>query len=57
MSNDDLGEADIDNNVVELRNFLDQNGENVESEHFTLPADSWRDNAMLSWVLSNKGGE
>jgi hypothetical protein len=57
MSNDDLGEPDIDNNVVELRNFIDESGLVIESEHFTLPADSWRDNTMLSWVLSNKGGE
>lgn len=55
MSNDDIGEQDIENNILELNNFTD-GGKTIEAGQFILPADSWRDNEMLSWILSNKNG-
>ena len=55
MSNDDMGEQDVENNVLELNDFID-GGNTVAAGQFVLPADSWRDNSMLSWILSNKSG-
>lgn len=43
MSNDDIGEQDVENNILELNNYID-GGETVEAGQFVLPADSWRDN-------------
>jgi len=53
LSNDDMGENDIDNNVVQLTKFLDGN-QTVEAGLFVLPADAWKDYNMLDWVLSIK---
>lgn len=55
MSNDDQGEEDVDNNVIQINSFTDDSGNIVETETFTLPADAWRDQETLEWVLSNKG--
>ena len=53
VGNDDLGENDIESNVVILRNYKD--GSEVQEEgYFLLPADSWKDVNMLDWVLSVK---
>ena len=55
LKNDDLGEDDIENNLVSVQNFLDLNsGKTVEVDQFLLPADSWKDLNMLDWVLSIK---
>ena len=43
MSNDDQGEEDVDNNVIQINSFIDDSGNVVETETFTLPADAWRD--------------
>ena len=48
-----MGENDIDNNVVQLTNFLDGN-QTVDAGLFVLPADAWKDYNMLDWVLSIK---
>ena len=53
LGNDDLGEDDIESNLVTLKNYKD--GNNTVSEgYFLLPADSWKDVNMLDWVLSVK---
>jgi hypothetical protein len=57
MSNDDCGEEDVDNNVIQINSFIDDSGNVVETETFTLPADAWRDQETLEWVLSNKGNQ
>jgi len=58
LSNDDLGEANIENNVVRLSNFHDpETGENVLEDHFVLPAIAWRDYNTLDWVLAIKHNE
>ena len=43
MSNDDQGEEDVDNKVIQINSFTDDSGNVVETETFTLPADAWRD--------------
>lgn len=53
VGNDDLGENDLESNVVILRNYKDGN-EVHEEGYFLLPADSWKDVNMLDWVLSVK---
>ena len=55
MSNDDIGEEDVDNNVIQINNFVDDSGNVIDTDTFTLPADAWRDQETLEWVLSNKG--
>lgn len=55
LKNDDLGEEDIENNLVNVENFLDlTSGKTVENGQFLLPADSWKDVNVLDWVLSIK---
>jgi hypothetical protein len=55
LKNDDLGEDDVDNNIVNVQNYLDlSSGKMVESGQFVLPADSYKDLNMLDWVLSIK---
>ena len=56
LGNDDSGETDVDNNIVEISDFVDQ-GVTVEREQFTLPADAWKDFNTLDWVLSIKNNE
>merc|ERR1712072_812720 len=53
LGNDDLGEADIDNNVILVQSYTDATtGKLVEeAESLVLPADGWRDESMLDWVL------
>lgn len=53
LGNDDIGEDDLEANLVTLKNFKDGN-EVVSEGHFLLPADSWKDLNMLDWVLSVK---
>jgi len=57
MSNDDCGEEDVDNNVIQINSFIDDSGNVIGTETFTLPADAWRDQETLEWVLSNKGNQ
>lgn len=57
LDNDDLGEADVDNNVLLVQSYFDGNtGKFLEdaNEALVLPADGWRDESMLEWVLSIK---
>ena len=55
MSNDDRGDEDVDNNVIQINSFIDESGNIVDSDTFTLPADAWRDQEFCEWILSNKG--
>ena len=55
MGNDDTGEEDVDSNVIQIYNFIDESGNVVNTDTFTLPADAWRDKETLEWVLSKKG--
>jgi hypothetical protein len=58
VGNDDLGEADIESNVVTIGKSWDSSNElNEKEEVLTLPADSWKDVNMLDWVLSIKHDE
>ena len=58
LGNDDLGEKDVDGNVVSLRSHW-ENGQLIENggELLTLPADAWKDENMLDWVLSIKNAD
>lgn len=53
LGNDDIGETDIESNVVTIKNYKDGH-EVVKEGFFLLPADSWKDVNMLDWVLSVK---
>lgn len=56
--NDDLGEADIESNIVNISKSWDSAGNlNEKDESLLLPADSWKDVNMLDWVLSIKHEE
>ena len=58
LGNDDLGEADIESNIVTISKSWDGAGVlNEKEEMLTLPADSWKDVNMLDWVLSIKHDE
>ena len=58
LGNDDLGEADIESNVVTVaKSWNNENALNEEEEVLTIPADSWKDVNMLDWVLSIKHDE
>lgn len=50
-----MGEEDVDNNVISIKDFIDDSGNIIESDTFTLPADAWRDQETLEWLMS-KGG-
>lgn len=55
LSNDDIGEDDIESNYINLHNFRDTStGEIVETESFLLPSDAFRDNQMIDWLFSLK---
>lgn len=53
LGDDDIGESDLESNLVVLKNYQDGN-ETVEEGVFLLPADSWKDLNMLDWILSIK---
>ena len=58
LGNDDLGEADIESNVVTVaKSWNNENALNEDEEVLTIPADSWKDVNMLDWVLSIKHEE
>lgn len=55
MSNDDIGEDDLENNIIQLFNYIDAStGETVKEGSFVLPADGFKDHSVLEWVLSVK---
>lgn len=53
IGNDDMGENDLESNLVEVRDFY-EGGVLKSFDTFLLPADSWKDYNMLDWVLSVK---
>jgi hypothetical protein len=56
LSNDDLGENDIENNVIDVKNYHDCSlNKTIEGGQFILRAEAWKDLNMLDWVLSIKG--
>ena len=57
LGNDDMGQEDIDDNVILIDSYYEgSTGEFKENarDSFVLPADGWRDENMLEWVLSVK---
>lgn len=55
LGNDDVGEDDVESNVVSIENYLDTStGEIVDSTQLVLPGDSYRDITLLDWILSIK---
>ena len=58
LGNDDLGEDDLESNIVLVKNYLDKStGETVESGEFILPADSYKDARAMDWILAPKSSE
>lgn len=54
LGNDDKGEDGIENNLVQLVDPVDGSGEVTAEQFFVLPADGFKDQNMLDWVLSVK---
>lgn len=55
LSNDDLGEDGVENNILEVKNFrYVGSNEVVQEAQFLLPAEAWRDKVMMDWVLRIK---
>ena len=48
--------ADAESHIVEVRAYT-QDGEEKKNGLFKLTSDSYRDSAMLDWILSSKGEE
>lgn len=58
LGNDDMGENDLETNVISLKNYLDcSTGETIDESFVTLPADGWKDLNLLDWIISIKWGE
>lgn len=58
LGNDDLGEDDLESNIVLVQNYIDKaTGSTVEGGEFILPADSYRDVKALDWILAPKREE
>lgn len=59
LANDDLGEDNLDGNVITVDSYyIEPNGPAVNDElTLTLPGDAFRDRTYLSWILAEKGGE
>lgn len=57
LGNDDKGEDGIENNLVQLVDPVDGSGEVTAEQFFVLPADGFKDQSMLDWVLSVKSEE
>lgn len=54
LSGDDMGETDLDSNIVYLEDYLDESTGTVSSGAFSLPADAYRDVTSLEWLLAPK---
>ena len=60
LGNDDLGEEDVDSNVLLVSSYYEGSSGELKkdvNEAFVLPADGYRDETMLDWVLSIKAPE
>lgn len=57
LGNDDQGEDGVENNLVQLIEPVDGSGEVTAEQFFVLPADGFKDQNMLDWVLSIKSEE
>jgi len=58
LGNDDLGIDDTEANIVLVKDYQDvASGETVERGEFILPADSYRDEKALDWILAAKNSE
>ena len=58
VGNDDVGEDDLETNVVQIKSSWDEAGNvNEEIDQVVLPADSYKDLNMLDWILSIKDSE
>lgn len=55
LGNDDLGEDGVENNILNVDNYLDAaTGETIDNAQLILPGDSYRDMKMIDWILSPK---
>ena len=55
LNNDDLGEEDLENNVIQMSEYLDcKTGTTEQFGVFVLPADGYKDYNLLDWVISLK---
>jgi hypothetical protein len=56
LSNDDLGDEDMDNNVIILNRYRDvKTGDTILVPLvLVLPADAYRDKSYIEWLISSK---
>mmetsp|Transcript_17786 Transcript_17786/g.17009 ORF Transcript_17786/g.17009 Transcript_17786/m.17009 type:complete len:143 (+) Transcript_17786:578-1006(+) len=59
LANDDLGEEDLDQNIISIGSYLNlDTGRMVnETRIFTLPADAYRNDVFMDWLISRKDGD
>lgn len=56
LDNDDMGEDDIESNILAVNDFVTPTGEVVDTQ-LILPADSYYDKTAMEWILSIKNEE
>ena len=59
LGNDDIGEDDVESNILDVKKFIDAaTGQTVdETVQLILPGDSYKDIKMIDWILSLKSPE
>ena len=59
LANDDLGEDDLDSNIVLINSHIDPSTGEVSEEplYLRLPRDAYRNKRFMEWIVSTKSGE
>ena len=59
LHNDDIGEEDVEGNIISIANYFDESsGKRVSTPLLlSLPGDAFRDQAYLDYILANKEDE
>ena len=59
LGNDDLGEDNLDGNVLSVSRYYNVSTNQWVNEEraLTLPGDAFRDRKYLEWVIAEKAGE
>lgn len=57
LHEDNLGEDDVEGNVLDVKKFIDaDSGEVFEQKiSLSLPGDAYRDKVYMDWLISEKG--
>jgi hypothetical protein len=55
LGEDDMGADDVDENLLEVANYINETDGTAQSGVFKLPADAFRDKTTMEWVMARKG--